>query len=156
MIIEKVRHVTTRIPNPSYYKIFSFIIVKYITYEKMWNLKFQSQTDRHHRLWCVFQNNNITSNIFVTRAASDRQFLKNKNDKSKLRKYLTKNYSSLNQSHDGWLQNTLMILIIDDAIFFWPADLCCRYFLCTRAFLFLDCYVFTKYFFHFPPFALLN
>ena len=85
----------------------------------MCNLKFQSQTDRHHRLWCVFQNNNITSNIFVTRAASDRQFLKNKNDKSKLRKYLTKNYSSLNQSHDGWLQNTLMILIIDAAIFFF-------------------------------------
>ena len=128
----------------------------------MCNLKFQSQMDRQHRLWIWYNayfrihKYHATSNIFVTRAACDRQFLKNEKMKSKLRKYLTKNYSSLNQSHDGWLQNTLMILIIDDAIFFWPADLCCRYFLCTRAFLFLDCYVFTKYFFHFPPFALLN
>ena len=46
-----------------------------------------------------------------------KQFLKNEKMKPKLRKSLTKNYSSLNQSHDGWLQNTLVILIINVAIF---------------------------------------
>ena len=68
---------------------------------------------------CVFQNTNImVHQIFLLpRAACDRQFLKSEKMKSKLRKYLTKNYSSLNQSHDGWLQNTLMILIINVAIF---------------------------------------
>ena len=122
-----VRHVT-RIPNPSRlsckrtdYKITSFIIVIYIRFEKMCNLKFQSNLKRIGRTGYEYDTMRIsecqyygTSNIFVTKG---RMFLKSEKMKSKLRKYLTKNYSSLNQSHDGWLQNTLMILIINVAIF---------------------------------------
>ena len=74
----------------------------------MCNLKFQSNLKRIGRTGYEYDTMRIseyqyygTSNIFVTRAACDRQFLKSEKMKSKLRKYLTKNYSSLNQSHDG-------------------------------------------------------
>ena len=127
----------------------------------MCNLKFQSQMDRQHRLWIWYNayfrihKYHATSNIFVTRAACDRQFLKNEKMKSKLRKYLTKNYSSLNQSHDGWLQNTLTILIINAAIFL-SCRLMLQIFSLHKSILILDRLRFHDIFLLFSPYCIVE